>query len=91
MPSPDTEAWPACARSTVPQRLYYAHPSKGSGFGIWRETSAHPKLSACAQFVKVKDLVDKFANESADVVGVVDKVEPAGTITTRDGREVGKL
>ena len=43
------------------------------------------------QFIKVKDLVDKFANESADVVGVVDKVEPAATITTKDGREVGLL
>ena len=44
-----------------------------------------------AQFIKVKDLVDKFANESADVVGVVDKVEPAATITTKDGREVMAL
>jgi len=40
------------------------------------------------QFIKIKQLNDKFANETADVMGVVDRVEPTAVIQTRDGKEV---
>ncbi len=40
------------------------------------------------QFIKVKELNDKFANETVDIVGIVDKVDPSAVIQTREGKEV---
>lgn len=40
------------------------------------------------QFIKVKELNDKYANETVDVIGVIDKVDPSAIIQTREGKEV---
>ncbi|EIE20436.1 replication factor-a protein [Coccomyxa subellipsoidea C-169] len=49
---------------------------------------AIPKMQY--HFIKVKELNDKFANETVDIIGIVDKVDPSAVIQTREGKELMK-
>ncbi len=53
-------------------------------------TSFRPEIAMHVQFRKIEEIESLPASTTLNIIGVVENVEPTGTITRRDGTETEK-